>query len=57
MEMAKMSEERQSLPQSTAGLTRYFDEDNGGIKVTPEQVVGFASIVVILEILVKLAII
>ena len=52
-----MSEERQSLPQSTAGLTRYFEEDNSGIKVTPEQVVGFAAIVVVIEILVKLAII
>ena len=45
------------MPQSSAGLTRYFDEDSGGIKVTPEQVVGFASIVVIIEILVRLAII
>ena len=52
-----MSEEKQSMPQSSAGLTRYFDEDNSGIKVTPEQVVGFASVVVIIEVLVKLAII
>ena len=52
-----MSEERQSLPQSTAGLTRYFEEDNGGVKVTPEQVVGFAAIVIVIEILVRLAII
>ena len=52
-----MAEERQSMPQSSAGLTRYFDEDNGGLKVTPEQVVALASIVIIVEILVRLAII
>ncbi len=52
-----MAEERQSLPQSTAGLTRYFDEDNSGVKITPEQVVGFAAIIVVIEVLVKLAII
>lgn len=52
-----MAEERQSLPQSTAGLTRYFEEDNSGIKVTPEQVVVFTSAVIIIEILLRLAII
>ena len=52
-----MAEERQSLPQSTAGLTRYFDEEEKGLRVTPEQVVIFAAAAVVIEILFRLAII
>ncbi len=52
-----MAEEKNYLPQSTAGLTRYFDEESSGVKITPEQVVIFAAAVVIIELLFRLAII
>ncbi|VVB61495.1 Preprotein translocase subunit SecG [uncultured archaeon] len=52
-----MSEERQSLPQSTAGLTRYFDEEEAGIRITPEQVVIVGAAIVVIELLLRLSII
>ncbi|MBI3190212.1 preprotein translocase subunit Sec61beta [archaeon] len=50
-----MSEkEKQYMPQSTAGLIRYFDVEEG-IKIKPQHVVaigvGFAAIVIILKFL------
>lgn len=52
-----MAEERQSLPQSTAGLTRYFDEEETGFRITPEQVIIFAAAVIAIELLFRLSII
>ena len=48
-----MSEkEKNYMPQSTAGLIRYF-EDEGKVKLKPEHVmwvsVGFAAIVIVLK--------
>ncbi len=50
-----MSEkEKQYLPQSTAGLIRYFDVDEG-IKIKPQHVmmigVFFAAIVLVMKFL------
>ncbi len=45
-----MSKEKQQMPMSTAGLTRYFDESPEAIKIKPEHVVGIVSAVIILEI-------
>lgn len=52
-----MAEERQSLPQSTAGLTRYFEEENTTLKITPEQVVIAGAAVIVIELLLKFSII
>jgi preprotein translocase subunit Sec61beta len=51
-----MSErEKQYMPQSTAGLIRYFDVEQG-LKIRPEHVVyvsaAFAAIVLIMKFLV-----
>ncbi|MFC2142847.1 preprotein translocase subunit Sec61beta [Candidatus Aenigmatarchaeota archaeon] len=50
--MAK--EDKNYMPQSTAGLIRYFDVDEG-IKIKPEHVIfmtiGFAAIVLVLKFL------
>ena len=46
--------ERQYLPQSTAGLIRYFDVEEG-IKIKPEHVVwislAFAAVVLVMKFL------
>lgn len=45
-----MSEKKSMMPQSTAGLIRYFDTEKELIKIKPEHVVaigvGFTLIVV-----------
>lgn len=46
--------EKQYMPQSTAGLIRYFDVDEG-FKIKPEHVValsvGFAALVLVMKFL------
>ena len=44
--------ERQYMPQSTAGLIRYFEEE-GGIKIKPQQVVWFSIVFMVLVILLR----
>lgn len=34
-----MSKEKTYMPQSTAGLIRYFDVEEGGIKLKPNTVI------------------
>lgn len=43
------------MPQSTAGLIRYFDESEARVKFKPEHVIGFSVLIIILEILLKYA--
>ena len=45
-----MAKDKQSMPMSTAGLTRYFDESPEAIKLKPEHVVGLIVSLVILEV-------
>lgn len=45
-----MSKEKQQMPMTTAGLTRYFDESPEAIKIKPEHVVGIVAAIIILEI-------
>jgi preprotein translocase subunit Sec61beta len=45
------------MPQSTAGLTRYFDEEMGGIKITPEQVVIASVVIIVMELMLKFSVI
>jgi len=49
-----MSEkEKQYMPQSTAGLIRYFDVEEG-IKIQPKQVIAitiaFAAVVIVMKL-------
>ena len=46
--MAK--KEKTSLPQSTAGLVRYFDDYNESITIKPEYIVGTVIALVLLRI-------
>jgi preprotein translocase subunit Sec61beta len=41
------------MPQSTAGLIRYFDESEAKVKFKPEHVIGFSIAVIALEIILK----
>ena len=50
-----MAKKNQSMmPQSTAGLIRYFDESEAKIKFKPEHVIGFSVIIIALELILKL---
>lgn len=48
-----MPQEKNYMPQSTAGLIRYFDADETGIKLKPEHIVWisvlFAAFVIIMK--------
>jgi preprotein translocase subunit Sec61beta len=48
-----MSKEKYSMPQSTAGLIRYFDEEQESIKFKPEHVAAFCIGLIALEIVLK----
>ncbi len=39
-----MSKEKSYMPQSTAGLIRYFDVEEGGIKLKPNAVIMLSLI-------------
>ena len=42
------------MPQSTAGLVRYFDESKEKIKFKPEHIVAVCVVIIVVEILLKL---
>ncbi|NIO22732.1 MAG: preprotein translocase subunit Sec61beta [Candidatus Aenigmarchaeota archaeon] len=44
---------RGMMPQSTAGLIRYFEESDEQIKLKPEHIIGIAIAIIILELLLK----
>ncbi len=41
------------MPQSTAGLIRYFDESKESIKIKPEHVLIVCGILIAIEIMLK----
>jgi len=45
------------MPQSTAGLMRYFEEADEAIKVKPEHVAIVSAVIIVLEITLKLLLI
>jgi preprotein translocase subunit Sec61beta len=47
--------DRSIMPQSTAGLVRYFEESEEAIKLKPEHIVGIAAAIIIIEIALKFA--
>jgi len=52
--MAK--KERIQLPQSTAGLVRYFEESQEAIKLKPQHVITICILILVLEIALKVMI-
>jgi preprotein translocase subunit Sec61beta len=46
--------EKSMMPQSTAGLIRYFDESKDSIKIKPEHILVVCGALVVLEILIKI---
>ena len=41
------------MPQSTAGLIRYFEESEESIKLRPQHVIGIAVLIIAIEIILK----
>lgn len=50
-----MAKEKMSMPQSTAGLIRYFDASKESIKMKPEHILGVCVVIIALELLIKVA--
>ncbi len=44
------------MPQSTAGLVRYFDESNESIKLKPEHVVVISIAMIVVVMMLKIGI-
>ncbi len=49
--------QKMQMPQSTAGLVRYFDSSKERIKLKPEHVVGLCVVIIIVELLLKFGVI
>ncbi len=49
-----MADDKISLPMGSGGLTRYNEEDNQGIKIKPEVVIGVLIAIVLFEIVLRL---
>ncbi|UCG95353.1 MAG: preprotein translocase subunit Sec61beta [archaeon] len=49
-----MAKDKQTMPMSTAGLTRYFEESPEAVKLKPEHVAGIIIAIIILEIMLYL---
>jgi preprotein translocase subunit Sec61beta len=46
-----MSDKKQGMmPQSTAGLIRYFDEGEGSFKIRPEYIIGICAALIVIEV-------
>ncbi len=45
--------EKMTMPMSTAGLVRYFEESKESVKIKPEYVVIFSFALIALEIALK----
>ena len=48
-----MSQKKNVMPQSTAGLIRYFEESEEAIKLKPQHVVGIAVGIIAIELVLK----
>jgi preprotein translocase subunit Sec61beta len=45
--------DRTYMPQSTAGLIRYFEQSKESVKIKPEHVLIVCAILILLEIMLK----
>lgn len=50
-----MARDKMTMPMSTAGLVRYFEESEKAIKIKPEYVIGASVVLVVAELILKLA--
>lgn len=41
------------MPASSAGLLRFFEDDNQGIKIRPQYVVGVSAALAVISILIR----
>jgi len=50
-----MSKKKQNapMPQSSAGLLRFFEDETRGIKIRPELVVAMAGVLMVISILLR----
>jgi preprotein translocase subunit Sec61beta len=48
---------RMQMPQSTAGLVRYFDESKESIKLKPQYIVGVCAALIVIELMLKFGLI
>ena len=48
-----MAKDKMYMPQSTAGLIRYFDESKESIKLKPEHVLGICIAIIAIELIMK----
>ena len=48
-----MARNKTYMPQSTAGLTRYYEQSKVAIKIKPEHVIVACVIIIALEIILK----
>ena len=46
-----MAKQKVQMPQSTAGLIRYFDSEKEAIKLKPEHVVAACAIIIAIELI------
>ena len=51
-----MAKEKIQMPQSTAGLIRYFDSDKETIKLKPEHVLVICIVIIAIEFVLKFGI-
>lgn len=51
--MVKRKKQKSSMPQSSAGLVRYMEEEGLGIKLRPEHIFYAIGGLIVLEILLK----
>jgi len=49
-----MAKDKMYMPQSTAGLMRYFEEAQDSIKIKPEHIAIGSFAIIVLEIVLKL---
>jgi preprotein translocase subunit Sec61beta len=45
--------EKMMMPQSTAGLIRYFEQSEESIKLKPEHIIAVSVVIVIVEVMLK----
>ncbi len=53
MSSKKKRDQAPGMPQSSAGLMRFFQDETNGPKVRPEFVVGGAAILIVVVILAR----
>ena len=45
--MSKRKKEQTAMPQSSAGLMRFFQDETNGVKIRPEFAIGAAVLLIV----------